>query len=336
MEFGPVTLAQAKGARLAHSLTLAGGGRLRKGRVLGAEDLKRLAEAGISQVTVARLGAADMDEDSAAAQLAQALVPDPAGAQLRPGKAFTGRVNLHAAAPGLFLPDVAAIDAFNRVDPAITLATLPPYARVAQGTLAATVKIIPYGVPGAAVARACAVARGAVLVRPVVLRTAGLVQSVVPGQPDKLNQKGLRAVRQRLSTLGMDLADARETPHETAALAQALTQLDGDVLLVLTGSATSDIRDTAPRALEAAGGRMIRFGMPVDPGNLLFLGDLGGRPVIGLPGSARSKVAHGADWVLERIACGLALDSDDIARMGVGGLLKEIPNRPQPREQRRE
>ena len=71
--------------------------------------------------------------------------------------------------------------------------------------------------------------------------------------------------------------------------------------------------------------------MPVDPGNLLFVGDMDGRPVIGLPGCARSPALNGADWVLERIACGIEVSSEDIARMGVGGLLKEIPQRPQPR-----
>jgi molybdenum cofactor cytidylyltransferase len=34
----------------------------------------------------------------------------------------------------------------------------------------------------------------------------------------------------------------------------------------------------APAGLVAAGGRLIRFGMPVDPGNLLVLGEIGTRP----------------------------------------------------------
>jgi len=56
------------------------------------------------------------------------------------------------------------------------------------------------------------------------------------------------------------------------------------------------------------------------------------RPVIGLPGCARSMARNGADWVLERLICGVALSRDDIAAMAVGGLLKEIPIRPRPRE----
>ena len=71
--------------------------------------------------------------------------------------------------------------------------------------------------------------------------------------------------------------------------------------------------------------------MPVDPGNLLFLGHLGEAPVIGLPGCVRSPALNGADWVLERVACAVPVSAADISAMGVGGLLKEIPTRPQPR-----
>ena len=92
----------------------------------------------------------------------------------------------------------------------------------------------------------------------------------------------------------------------------------------------------APSAVRRAGGSVERFGMPVDPGNLLFLGQIGERPVIGLPGCARSPALNGADWVLSRVACGIAVSGEDIAAMGVGGLLKEIPTRPQPRAGRRD
>jgi molybdenum cofactor cytidylyltransferase len=71
--------------------------------------------------------------------------------------------------------------------------------------------------------------------------------------------------------------------------------------------------------------------MPVDPGNLLFLGHRGDTPVIGLPGCARSPALNGADWVLSRVICGVDVTPRDIAGMGVGGLLKEIVTRPQPR-----
>ncbi len=331
MRFGPLALADAQGAVLAHTVG-AGIGRLRKGLVLGPHDLAQLSALGLTEVTVASLDPGDVPEDAAAAQLATALVPDPVGQGIAPSQAFTGRVNLNAAHPGIVAVDAAAINALNCVDPAITLATLPPWTRVNTGTLAGTVKIIAYAVEGAALARACAVARRAIRVLPVVRHSAGLVLTEVPGQDPKLSAKGRRAIEGRLKALGVRLAGVEVVAHSEPAMAQALSRLGGEIVLILTGSATSDLCDTAPQALRRAGGHVARFGMPVDPGNLLFLGDLGGRPVIGLPGCARSPALNGADWVLERLACGLQVTDADIAAMGVGGLLKEIKARPQLRE----
>ncbi|RWE53397.1 MAG: 4-diphosphocytidyl-2C-methyl-D-erythritol kinase, partial [Mesorhizobium sp.] len=49
-------------------------------------------------------------------------------------------------------------------------------------------------------------------------------------------------------------------------------------------------------------------------------------------GCARSPKENGFDWVLDRLIAGLDVTAGDIAGMGVGGLLMEIPTRPQPRE----
>jgi molybdenum cofactor cytidylyltransferase len=210
----------------------------------------------------------------------------------------------------------------------ITLATVPPWQRVAVGDMVATVKIISYGVPGDAVAQACGVG-AALAVRGVVRPRVALVQTML-GAEDGV--KGQRVTQARVARLGGTLAPLHLVPHQIDALAQALAALSVDVILILTASATSDAADTAPAALAAAGGRLIHFGMPVDPGNLLFLGDLAGVPVIGLPGCAKSPALNGADFVLERMMCGLDVTPADIAVMGVGGLLTEIPTRPKPRE----
>ncbi|MFT7595509.1 MAG: molybdenum cofactor cytidylyltransferase [Paracoccaceae bacterium] len=331
MKFGPVATEKAEGAVLAHSVT-AGGKRLRKGLVLTAAHVATLLGDGIAQITVARLDPDDIGENTAAGQLAAALVPDATAAGLRITTPFTGRVNLIADHPGVVCLDVAALERFNRVHPMITIATVPPFQQMQPGGMVATIKIISYAVPGADVTRAAASAPAALHLARRVLRSAGLVITDIPGGPP--NDKGIRAITGRLTALGIELAETRSVEHRADALAGAVQQVAGDMVLILTGSATSDPNDVAPSALRLAGGQVQRFGMPVDPGNLLFLGQLGSRPVIGLPGCARSPALNGADWVLSRVACGLEVSGDDIAGMGVGGLLKEIPTRPQPRAPR--
>ncbi len=323
MKFGAVPVAEAEGAVLAHSLALRGG-RLRKGHVLTSADIGWLSDCGHQRVTVARLEPGDLDEDSAAAKLAAALARDG----MRLSNAATGRVNIFAERPGIARIDVQAIAAFNAVNPMITVATVPQYHRVDKGTMVATVKIISYGVPGEDVAKAAEAGREAIGVLGPQYRTATLIETQTDVAP---SPKGRAAMQGRLDRLQMALDDRVITDHDVPNLSGALKAAQGDVVFILTASATSDPHDIGPEAVRQAGGTVTQFGMPVDPGNLLFLGRLGDKPMIGLPGCARSPALNGADWVLERVICGVDLTPADFAEMGVGGLLKEIPTRPKPR-----
>jgi len=325
MRFGAIPVAEALGAVLAHSLVA--GKRISKGTVLKAEHLAALTEAGFQDVTVARLEDGDIDEDTAAASLAQAMLAGVQG--VRATGAGAGRVNLYADHCGLMRINAEIVHKINAMDPMITVATVPDYHRVDADGMIATLKIIAYAVPSMSLDRATAVATGAVsLLRPA-FSSATLIETTIGDTP---SDKGRRAMAGRVERMGMRLSERVLVPHQEEPLAQAIANAPGEVIFVLTASATSDVMDVAPQALRHAGGVVERFGMPVDPGNLLFLGRLGQRPVIGLPGCARSPALNGADWVLERVICGLEVSHDDIAAMGVGGLLKEIPIRPMPRE----
>ena len=331
MQFGPVPLGQAEGAILAHSVT-GDGWHLRKGQVLGAAEIAQLRAAGRETVTVARIGPDDLHEDAAATQIAAALLPDPAAQGLRATPAATGRVNLHAMGQGVIRLDVAAIHALNSINPMLTLATLRPWQRVGEGDMIATIKIISYGLPQIDVARACAQIGPAIRLERPRYGSAVLIETQAGRD---LGPKGRNALALRLNRLGLTLGPRRMVAHETDALTAAIRDAaagPAEVIFVLTASATSDPDDVAPLALRRAGGTVMQFGIPVDPGNLLFLGHIGQKPVIGLPGCARSPALNGADWVLERVICGVDVTPADLAAMGVGGLLKEIATRPRPRE----
>ena len=331
MKFGPVNASESEGAILAHSMSV-GDSRLKKGITLGKSDIAKLNAAGINEVIVAMLDQDDQHENVAAKTLSRVIVPNPKAANLRVTEPFTGRVNFIANSVGVVGLDVQGLDAFNAVDPMIGISTVPPFQQVASGTMVATLKIISYAVAGSSVLAASEIARNSIRVHSPVFKSVGLILTTIAGV--LLSEKGKRVVESRVAALGMKLIDVVTTPHDEQSIADALTNLKGDVILILTASATSDLADIAPSAVRFAGGKIDRFGMPVDPGNLLFIGSLCGRAVIGLPGCARSPSLNGADWVLSRVVCGISVTSADIARMGVGGLLKEISSRPQPRRHR--
>jgi molybdenum cofactor cytidylyltransferase len=332
MKFGAVAPAEAKGGIVVHSIRK-GGLVLKKGTVVGDAEIAALAAAGVAAITVARLEPGDVSEDAAAAELAAAV----AGDGVTVDRAFTGRANLFAESAGVVVVDNARVDRFNEVDPDITLATLAGFAPVVAGKMIATVKIIPFAVARAARDEALAVAREAaplVRIAPYRIRKVGVISTVLPGLADKVIEKTLRVTAERLAPAGAAIVAERRVPHETAALARALDEIlagGAELVLVFGASAIADRRDVIPAAVEAVGGTLEHFGMPVDPGNLMLVASARGRPVLGAPGCARSPKENGFDWVLVRLLCGLPVRRSDLTAMGVGGLLMEIVTRPQPR-----
>jgi molybdenum cofactor cytidylyltransferase len=332
MKFGAVAPKQAIGATAVHTIRQ-GALVLKKGTQIGAAEAAALEAAGIDEIVVARLEPDDVSEDVAAAEIAGVI----AGEGVHVDRAFTGRANLFARGAGILVVDRDPIDRLNRVDEAITVATLAAYKPVVAGEMIATVKIIPFAVSAAARDAALAAApRPVVRVAPYRVRKVGVVSTVLPGLSSKVIDKTLKITAERLFPAGAAIIAERRVPHEAQALARALEEVlrqGAELAIVFGASAIADRRDVIPSALEAVGGRIEHFGMPVDPGNLLLIGAAGARPVLGAPGCARSPKENGFDWVLMRLLAGLPVPREDITGMGVGGLLMEIVTRPQPREE---
>lgn len=334
MKFGVMAVREALDGIVVHSVRT-DGLVLKKGHRIRAADIMALQNAGVSQIVLARLDADDIGEDEAAQTLARAV----AGACVRVEKPFTGRSNLFATADGVLCVNPAAIDAINEIDASVTIATLPRWRRVVAGEMVGTVKIIPFATPSIVMDAAVAAASGKPLAvaafKPLRL---GVVSTLLPGLKAATITKTLRVLEERIAPAGATVAAEVRVPHETKALGVAIADMacQCDIVIVFGASAITDRRDVIPAALEAAGGAVEHFGMPVDPGNLLLVGsiDANGRNihVLGAPGCARSPKENGFDWVLYRLLAGIAVTGADIKKMGVGGLLMEIVDRGFPRD----
>lgn len=331
MKFGPISVDAAAGAILAHAVT-AGDRTWRKATLLSEQDIADMRAAGLSQVIAAQMEPGDLDENDAATLVSAALYAP--GVEIR--SASTGRVNLHALDAGVFRVDRASVDAINAVDPSITLATLPEFSTVEAGQMLATVKIIPFAVSGELARKAAEIAVSADVLRlhPFRAQRIGLIQTVLPSVKASVLDKTARLTMDRLARSGSIVTAELRPSHKSAELAQAVAQLSAgnDMVIVFGASAVSDAQDVIPAAIGLAGGTLTRVGMPVDPGNLLVMGQVDGKTVVGAPGCARSPKLNGFDWVLDRLLAGLEVGDREIAAMGVGGLLMEIESRPQPRE----
>jgi molybdenum cofactor cytidylyltransferase len=332
MEFGEIPVADALGAVLAHSVAHAKGV-FKKGRVLTAIDIGLLAASGISKIFAARLSDEDVPEDEAARMLAARIC----GTNVSSREPFTGRANLYAEAQGIVLIDVVRVNALNRVHESLTLATVGSYSVVDPRQIIATVKIIPFAVPRKTLDKAMAIIGDKPLIRIADFRAkrVGLVITKLLRAKASLLEKSEASMRERVTALGSEIGDVIVCDHSIDAVRVAVARLHENScnpILVFGASAIVDRGDVVPAGVAAAGGEIIHLGMPVDPGNLMMLGNLRGVSVIGVPSCARSPKVNGFDFVLQRVLADLDLTAHDIMDMGAGGLLAEIPSRPLPRE----
>jgi molybdenum cofactor cytidylyltransferase len=337
--FGPVTLEQAEGSLLGHNVAdESGRPALRKGRPLSATDLDLLRRLGRSVVYVAEPGPDDVDEDKAARRVAQAAC----GAGLRMVGPGAGRANLVTTTLGLLRVDGARLLRINEGE-GLTIATAKGEESVREGQVVATIKVLPFALAETRVRTAEDIAsEGGALIH-VDPFTRGAVALVLSGSasaearvvraftpPLQARVEGLGSVIDGVSYVPLD--DEAGEANLAATLQRAVA--GGAGLILLAGeTAIVDRHDIAPRALERAGGEVVAFGAPVDPGNLLMLGYLGAVPVVGAPGCSRSLKRNVVDMVLPRLLAGDRLGRADLAALGHGGLLEDVPERPMPREE---
>ena len=333
MYFGEQPVEQTEHAIVAHSIKLQHLV-LKKGQIITAADITKLQQAVINSIVVARIAPGDIDENTAAQALAQAVSHE----FLLLDKPFTGRCNIRATRHGLLQINRDGIDQINRVHESLTIATLPHLTHIKPEEMVATVKIIPFAVESTTLESCRAVARRMqpiLSVRPFRQHKVGFIQTRLDGTREQVLDKTTAVQTERLANLEYTIVKELRCHHDMVDLTQALKSLlnmQVDVILIFGASAIVDRRDIIPTAIERTGGAVLHYGMPTDPGNLLLLGRHGSRPVLGLPGCARSPKLNGLDLVLQRLAADIPVTSADIMAMGPGGLLQEIKSRPQPRE----
>jgi len=338
MKFGPVLVTQTEGKLLGHNVSNPDGKRvLRKGRQLTNEDVRLLTSIGRDVVYVAELESGDIGEDPAAERIARAV----AGTGIQVTRPNVGRVNLLAETWGVLRVDASQLTRINACE-GISLATLPSHAIVQSRKIAATIKVIPFALPEATVRAAESIAAECspvLQLYPLQRRSVTLILSSSPYAKERVTRDFVPALRARIENLGSVLRSVDFVPLEDEAGEVALAETikervaDGADSIILAGeTAIMDRHDIAPRAVERAGGEVICYGAPVDPGNLLMLAYLDKVPILGAPGCIRSRKTNVIDWVLPPLLAGDRLTRADIIQMGHGGLLEDISKRPMPRE----
>lgn len=317
--------ARALGSLAAAALDWPGGGPLlRKGQRLGPDEVAALAALGAAtpgaRLSVLALDADDIEETEAAQRLGAAL----AGPGVEVRAPSQGRTRLRAAQAGLLLIDSIRLAAANAV-PDIALYTLFGGTPVAAGTLLAEAKIAPLATRRAHVAAALDIlaASPVIEVRPFAPRQAALLirARLAPAARTRL----VAGMQQKLAWFGTRLAaeDVVSAADDRAAVAGHLAALRarGADLLLTAGGSTSDPADPTLTALADLGATLVRQGVPIHPGSLLWVATHGPALIVGVPSCGAFSEQTAFDLLLPRLLALGPAGLVGLERLAEGGLL---------------
>ncbi len=307
-----------RGEKIAEGMVLTRDvGPLKKGRVLARADLAALEAAGWSELDVLELEPSDVHEEAAGRRLAAAA----AGEGVLPGEMEGGSFPLVARRQGLVALDADRLTQINLIPDLAAYAHPRDYVAM-EGETVGRVKVIPFVTREERLRKAEEIGRGSLIgVRPFrSLRCALLVHEAIA---DAAFTRARAAFQEKLAFFGSRLEVARPVPGTAEGLAQAIKDevAGGAQLLVLAGSRSMDPQDPVLRALELAGARLERHGVPCYPGTLLWIGYLGDVPLVGAPGCGIFTRATSLDVVLPRLIAGDKMRARDLAALSEGGLV---------------
>jgi hypothetical protein len=316
-----LTPARLVGRIAAHDVRGAGGKIIvRKGQMLDAATAALALEAPWSApLHVLELEPGDIHEEPAGSRLAQAS----AGPGVQVKGYGGGQWTLVAARRGLVRVRDRALRDVN-AESGIAVFTLWDLQPVDAGEVVAKAKVTPLAIAESVVkhVESLAWAAGGLLtVQGFEPRVIGAIsrESLEPRQRERFES----ALQEKMDWFGSRLLPVRYSGGDAAAVAATIEGVigEGADLVIVAGASALDPLDPVFLGIEQAGGHMERHGVPAHPGSLLFLADIGGRPVLGMPTCGMFSQATTFDLVLPRLLTGERVGNLELAGLGEGGLM---------------
>ncbi len=301
--------------------------KVKKGTIINENLINLLLKNDIKLVTCAKLDKDDVEENKAVYEISKNILNnEQSNFTIKDPR--QGRCNIISNINGLLVFDHEQLFLINSVTDEIGVASLKPYSYVKKNQVIASIKAIPFAINKEVLKQIIKVSNKCFKVLPFLKKNVHLIQSHNQNTLEKVLEKTVVTTKKRLLNCGIASIIEKKCNHEIKSLSLKIHESineNADLILVFGASAICDKNDVVPKSLKKNNGKILRLGMPVEPGNLVLLGEIRNRnkiiSFIGMPGCARSPKENGVDWILWRIFCGLGISNNDINYMGNGGLL---------------
>ena len=332
MIFKEFNINETNGCILPNSITLKRNGKptkIQKGTKVNNEIIELFKKNDILKIYCFKLEKNELDENLAAGKICKSLISNN-HKQLIVKKFSTGRSNIIANQDGIFYYDENKLFEINSISNNVAISALRPYTRVLKGQELVTTKVIPYAINKNNLKKIQLISKGCFKLAPFKKMKVSFIQTYTKETKSSVLDKTKLITENRLKSCGIDSIFETRTSYDEKFLNNELNKCieNGSELILIFGiHAISYAGDLIPRVIEKNNGKIIRIGMPVEPGNLILISKIIKKDnnetfIIGMPSCAKSPKENGADWILWRIISGLKISNKIINKMGIGGFLK--------------
>ena len=308
---------------LAHSIKV-NGTKLNKGKIIKKSDIKLLNDYGKKEIYIFEKTPQHIHEDKASFQVSNYIIDK----NIVINSPVNGRADLFSKINGILDYDKKLLFKLNFSNDDLAVAMIRPLEVVKKNQLIGNVKILPYAITKKSLYKTLKIRKYLNFITVKKARNKHITLVISSDVENlKSNNKIINSVNSRLLNFDLKLKQVLYCKHNENDIKNILLSKDinnSNLVLLYGSTSIVDKNDIIPMALKKAKGKVIAYGAPTDPGNLLMYGTFKNKCIIGVPGCAKSVIRNGFDLVLEKICYDFSINKKVIAELSCGGLFKKI------------
>jgi len=329
MNIKKISVDKAVGKVIAHDMTQIipdefKGVRFKKGDVIKIEDIETLKDMGKENIYVLELDDNNLHEDEAAEIMAEKLKSK----YIKLSEPQEGKISLISKVDGILKIDKSILFKANTEDD-ILITTGQNKVPVKKDEIIAGVRINPLTIEKEKITRVEKILNNSRLFKIIPFNDykVGVVVTGNEVYKGRIEDKFLPTLKRKFSRWGGKLLDHKYVPDNPDMIKDAIIDLkkQGAEVILTGGGMSVDPDDVTPAGIWKTKANVIKYGVPVLPGNKLMVAYLDDIPILGLPACVIFEEVTVFDIVYPRILAGEKFTKNKLIQLSYGGLCHNCP-----------
>lgn len=323
MAIKKVPVEEAVGMVIAHDMTQIipeefKGARFQKGDVIDSEDISTLKDMGKEHIYVLSLKEGTIHEDDAAYRIAKKIVDK----NINLSEPTEGKITLTADQKGVLKVDKGLLLEVNSIEE-ILITSSHNNIFLQAGDSLAGVRINPLTIEENKLQQFEDILgnQNIFKLESFINKKVGVVVTGNEVYNERIEDEFVPTLQKKFKRWGGRLLDSIIVPDEVDKITEALANLkeSGAEVLIVCGGMSVDPDDLTPKGIRNTGAEIIKYGVPVLPGNKLMLAYWNEIPILGLPACVIFEKITVFDLIYPRLLADEELTRGDLIELSYGG-----------------